>query len=356
MREKIYRWFDERYQVRDLQEFAAHKQVPVHSHSIWYYFGGVSMFLFTVQVISGALLLLYYRVGEDQSYESVHFIMSQVKFGWLVRSIHSWSANLMVLSVFLHLFSVLFTKAFRKPRELTWLSGFVLLLLTITFGFSGYLLPWNELAFFATKVGTQTIGSVPVVGEQLLRMLRGSDDVTGATLARFFGLHIAILPGIFTIIIGLHLAFVQRQSMSEPESWALLPESQKPRMPFFPNFMLRDLLLWLIVLNILALLAVFFPWELGSKADPFAAAPAGIKPEWYFLFAYQTLKFIPAKVLFLEGEFFGVLMFSLGGLLFALVPFWENKVPEKHRNKVLNAFGILLLIFLLVTTIWGYKS
>ena len=356
MRDKIYRWFDERYQIRDLQEFASHKKVPVHSHTIWYYFGGVSMFLFIVQVLSGALLLLYYRVGEDQSYESVHFIMSQVKFGWLVRSIHSWSANLMVLSVFIHLFSVFFTKAFRKPRELTWITGFALLLLAITFGFSGYLLPWNELAFFATKVGTQTIGSVPVVGEHLLRMLRGSDDVTGATLARFFGLHIAILPGIFTIIIALHLAFVQRQSMSEPESWTSLPENKKQRMPFFPNFMLRDMLLWLIVLNILVILAVFSPWELGAKADPFTPAPAGIKPEWYFLFAYQTLKLIPAKVLFLEGEFFGVMMFSLGGLLFALVPFWEKRIPEKHRNAVMNAFGILLVIFLLITTIWGFRS
>lgn len=356
MKDKIYRWLDERYQLRDIQEFAAHKQVPVHSHTIWYYFGGVSMFLFVVQVLTGALLLLYYRVGEDQSYESVHFLMSQVKFGWLVRSIHSWSANLMVMSVFLHLFSVFFTKAYRKPRELTWLTGFVLLLLVVTFGFSGYLLPWNELAFFATKVGTQTIGSVPMVGEKLLRMLRGSDDVTGATLARFFGLHIAILPGIFTVLIGLHLAFVQRQSMSEPESWAKLPEASKPRMPFFPNFMLRDALLWLIVLNILALLAVLSPWELGSKADPFAAAPAGIKPEWYFLFAYQTLKWIPAKVLFLEGEFFGVAMFSFGGLIFAMVPFWEHLVPVQHRNRVLNVFGVFLVIFLLVTTIWGFRS
>jgi len=105
--------------------------------------------------LTGILLLLYYRVGEDSSYESVQFIVSKVKFGWLIRSIHSWSANLMILAVFIHMFSVYFTKAYRKPRELTWVTGFLLLVLALTFGFSGYLLPWNELAFFATKVGTE---------------------------------------------------------------------------------------------------------------------------------------------------------------------------------------------------------
>lgn len=356
MIKKLYQWFDDRFQIADLIAFGKHKQVPVHSHSLWYYFGGVSLFLFIIQVITGALLLLYYRVGEDQSYESVKFIMAQVKFGWLIRSIHSWSANLMVLAVITHLLSVFFTKAYRKPRELSWFSGFGLLGLALTFGFSGYLLPWNELAFFATKVGTQTIGSVPKIGEFLLRMVRGSDDVTGATLARFFGLHIAILPGIFTLIVGTHLMFVQRQGMSEPEHWATLPQEKKPSMPFFPNFMLRDMLLWLIVLNVLAILAVLFPWELGAKADPFAPAPEGIKPEWYFLATYQALKLIPPKVWFLEGEFFGVLSFGIGGLIFVMVPFWEKKLPEQHRNRILNGMGIVMVLFLLIMTWWGHRS
>lgn len=356
MIKKIYHWIDERFQLQALREFASHKTVPVHKHMYWYYFGGVSMFLFVIQVITGALLLLYYRVGEDQSYESVRFLITQVKFGWLIRSIHSWSANLMVLAIFIHMFSVLFTRSYRKPREITWLTGFALLVLTVTFGFSGYLLPWNELAYFATAVGTQSIGSLPVIGDFLLRMVRGSDGVTGATLARFFGLHVAILPGIFTMIVGIHLILVQRQGMHAPEEWAGLPEKKRPQMPFFPNFLLRDLLLWLIVLNVLALLAVLLPWELGAKADPFAPAPAGIKPEWYFLFAYQLLKLIPPEVLFLEGEFFGVLLISLGALVFLLIPFWEKKIPEAYRNKTVNAVGILIVLIIVVLTIWGYRS
>jgi len=143
--ERLFNWFDERYKIRGFIEFMSHKSVPQHRHSIWYYFGGVSLFLFIIQVVTGILLLLYYRVGEDSSYESVQFIVSKVKFGWLIRSIHSWSANLMILAVFIHMFSVYFTKAYRKPRELTWVTGFLLLILSLTFGFSGYLLPWNEL-------------------------------------------------------------------------------------------------------------------------------------------------------------------------------------------------------------------
>ena len=236
------------------------------------------------------------------------------------------------------------------------MTGCILLVLTLTFGFSGYLLPWNQLAFFATKVGTELIGSVPYIGPTLLRIVRGSEDVTGATLARFFGLHVAILPGIMTIVLALHLIFIQRQGISEPESWAHLPESQKRRMPFFPNFLLRDLILWLLVLNVLAILAVFFPAELGVKADPFAPAPPGIKPEWYFLFLYQTLKLLPARVLFMEGEFFGILMTTIGLIGWTLLPFWEPAIPRRYREPVRYALGGGLVLYIGTMTAWGYLS
>ncbi len=161
-RERLFQWLDERFHLTPLIEFSRHKMVPVHRHTIWYYMGGVSLFLFIVQLFTGILLLFYYQPGEESAYASVRFIMNKVPFGWLFRSIHSWGANLFIFFIFLHMFSTYFTRAFAKPRELTWVTGFVLLALAMGFGFSGYLLPWNELAFFATKVGTDIAGVVPV--------------------------------------------------------------------------------------------------------------------------------------------------------------------------------------------------
>ena len=343
---KAFQWIDERYNISGLLEFARKKSVPQYRETIWYYFGGIALLLFIIQVLSGILLLMYYQGTEEAAYESVKYITTKVSFGWLIRSVHSWSANLMILSAFIHMFSVYFLKAFRKPRELTWYTGFILLALAMGFGFSGYLLPWNELAFFATKVGTDIVGQLPVIGEPMLELLRGGEEVTGATLSRFFGFHVAVFPGLFTIFLTLHLLFIQRQGIAEPEDWKNLPESEKKTIPFFPNFSMRELLIWLIVINILAILAVYFPWELGTKADPFASAPIGIKPEWYFLFMFQTLKFIPGKVLFINGELLGILMFGLGGLLWFLVPYWDTKTKKGSRNKIINYVGIFVITFI----------
>src|SRR5579862_186619 len=166
-------WFEQRLGLSGIREFLSHKTVPVHSATMWYYFGGVTLFLFTIQVMTGVLLLLYYRPSPTEAYESVQFIMTKVQFGWLVRSIHSWSANLMIFAAFVHMFSVVFLHAYRKPRELTWLSGIALLGLALAFGFSGYLLPWNKVSYFATRVGTDMAAAVPFVGHYIARFLRG---------------------------------------------------------------------------------------------------------------------------------------------------------------------------------------
>jgi cytochrome b6 len=350
----FFDWLDKRLQLEDLLQFLRKKSVPRHRHSVWYYFGGVTLFLFLIQVATGILLLLYYKGSEDLAFESIRFIMSKVEFGWLVRSIHSWSANLMILAALVHMFSVFFTKAYRFPRELTWLTGMLLFFLALGFGFSGYLLPWNELAFFATKVGTEIIGAVPLIGEPILEFLRGGGNVTGATLSRFFGFHAAVLPGLFTVILAIHLILVQRQGMSEPITVESRTENGEKTMPFFPNFLLRDLLLWLIVLNVLAILAVFFPWELGVKADPFSSAPAGIRPEWYFLFMFQTLKLLPAKILAIDGEVVGILAFALAGILWTLIPFWDRKSSRGERNRLVSYAGIFAMMYIIVFTILGY--
>src|SRR5437868_6637300 len=209
-------WLDDRFDLSDIRQFIREKGVPLHTQEVWYYLGGITLFLFAVQIFTGILLLLYYRPSASEAYESVQFIVTKVQFGWLIRNVHSWSANLLIAAAFAHLFSVFLLKSYRKPRELTWATGIVLLFLMLGFGFSGYLLPWNELSFFATKVGTGIAGAVPIVGHFMLRLLRGGDDVTGATLSRFYGLHVAVLPALTTALIAVHLLFVQRQGMSVP--------------------------------------------------------------------------------------------------------------------------------------------
>ena len=164
-RRSVAAWLDDRIGLSALLEFLSHKTVPMHRFSVFYYLGGMTLFFFLVQVCTGVLLMLYYRPGADEAFESIEFLMTTVPFGWLVRSVHAWSANLMVFFAILHLVSVYFLKSYRAPRELTWVSGALLLFLLLAFGFSGYLLPWNQLSFFATRVGTDIAGVVPGAGE-----------------------------------------------------------------------------------------------------------------------------------------------------------------------------------------------
>src|SRR5208282_1909755 len=212
----VRRWLDERFDWDDLVAPFRKKTVPLHRLSYWYFLGGITLFLFVIQVVTGILLLLYYRPGASEAFESVQYIMTRVQFGWLIRSVHAWAANLMIFTAFAHMFSVLFLKAYRKPRELTWVTGMLLMFLVMGFGFSGYLLPWNKLAFFATTVGTQMAGEIPVIGHPIMIFLRGGPQVTGATLTRFFGFHVAVLPGLVVVLISIHLFLVQRQGMSVP--------------------------------------------------------------------------------------------------------------------------------------------
>ncbi|MEZ5419300.1 MAG: cytochrome bc complex cytochrome b subunit [Vicinamibacterales bacterium] len=351
-------WIEERVDLSTIRHLIEEKYVPVHPHSIWYYLGGLTLFLIGVQVFTGILLLLYYRPSAEEAYESVQFIVTRVEFGWLVRNVHSWSANLVIGVAFAHLFSVLFLRAYRKPRELTWVTGVLLLFLLLGFGFSGYLLPWNELAFFATKVGTGIPGSLPVIGEPLQRFLRGGDDVTGATLSRFFGLHVAVLPAMLTVLAGMHLLFIQQQGMSVPIKVLkrLKPGELPPRLKFVPNFLLRELVGWYLALAVLAALAAFSPWELGVKADPFAPVPAGIKPEWYFLAAFQTLKELPSHVAGIEGELLGVLGMGLAMAVLVLLPFLDRRSSREEPSPLITAAGVVALVYLVVMTVVGYVA
>jgi len=336
-RGRIWEWFDHRIGLAGIERMARKKEVPVHKHSFWYYLGGMTLFLFIVQVGTGILLLFYYRASAAEAYESIQFIMTEVKFGWLIRSLHHWAANLMIFTLVIHMFSVLFLRAYRPPRELTWLTGAGLL---------------------GTRVGTQIVGVVPIVGEGLLRIARGGDDVTGATLTRFYALHAAVLPLLIVGLLAFHLFMVQKLGMSTPPSIEKRGATGRP-LPFMPNFLLRDLVGWLGALAIIAALAAYFPAELGLKADPFASAPAGIKPEWYFMFMFQTLKYLPAHILGIEGEIIGIMGFGIAGLILVLVPFIDRRRDGEEAHPLfgyLNYLWFAMIAFILIMTYLGYAE
>lgn len=208
-------WIDERIGIREIVAYSVHVSIPRTAHT--YYLGGITLFFFMVQAITGILLALYYHPTPEAAYDSILFIMNDVNFGWLIRSIHAWSANLMIVFCVLHLLRVAIQGAYRPPREMTWLAGVLLLLLTLGFGFTGYLLPWDERAFWATTVGTQIAGAVPLIGNYIQDFLRGGPDLSALTLSRFFDVHVLVLPASILGALGIHLLFIHQQGLADPE-------------------------------------------------------------------------------------------------------------------------------------------
>ncbi len=317
--------------------------VPAHAHSFWYYWGGISLFLFIVQLFTGILLLVYYRPGAD-AYESVRQITFVMHFGWLIRSAHSWSANLMMFAILVHMFSVFFMKAYRQPREFGWLSGMVLLALAAVFGFSGYLLPMDELSYYATKVGLQIPAAIPFIGPAIAGMLRGGPDVTEFTVQRFFALHVVVLPLVFIPLLAFHLWLVQKHGNALPPSEEAKPQSKRKSISFLPGFLRKDLAMWLIALNILALLASVFPWSLGKPNDALAPAPNDIHPEWYFMSPFEMLKILGNWLPGEAGEIAGLLLFSLGIVLWVLIPFYDIRSANGRRARAAHYFGFLAVL------------
>ncbi|ANT65610.1 MULTISPECIES: cytochrome b [Prosthecochloris] len=341
----ITQWVQERYSVLNpVIDYMKKKEVPQHRLSFWYYFGGLTLFFFMIQVVTGLLLLLYYRPTDAEAFARFVMIQTEVPYGWLIRQVHAWSANLMVLMAFIHMFSTFFMKSYRKPREMMWVSGFVLLLLTLGFGFTGYLLPWNELAFFATQIGTE----VPLVmpgGDIIVQILRGGEEVGAETLTRMFAMHVVLLPGILMLVLTAHLMLVQVLGTSAPIGYkeaGLIKGYEK----FFPTFLAKDAIGWFIGFALVIYLAIMFPWEIGVKADALAAAPQGIKPEWYFWAQFQLLK----DFAFEGGELLAIILFTVGGIVWVLVPFIDKKASREERSPMFTIFGLVVLAFMLIET------
>ncbi len=212
MAEKIFEWLDERLGLESIYGAVLDRKVP--KVNWWFTLGSASLFLFVMQGITGIFLTMYYVPDPTKAYDSIEYIMNGLAFGWLIRGIHHWGASLMVLVVFLHMLRTFFYGAYKYPREMTWITGVLLLLLTLGMGFTGYLLPWNQKAYWATTVGTAIAGSVPFVGDFILKVLRGGSDLSALTLTRFFSAHIWMLPAALAGLIGTHMYLIIRLGIS----------------------------------------------------------------------------------------------------------------------------------------------
>lgn len=210
--QKTYEWLDERVGLNELYKKLLDRPEP--RGNWWNTLGSASLFLFLLQGLTGIFLTIYYTPSPDHAYDSIQYIMKDVAFGWFIRGLHHWGASLMILVVFIHMLRTFVTASYKYPRELNWMIGVGLLLLTLGMGFTGYLLPWHQMAYWATTVGTQIAGSAPLIGPFILRALRGGTTLSALTLQRFFAAHIWILPGLLLALIGIHLYLVIKHGES----------------------------------------------------------------------------------------------------------------------------------------------
>ena len=347
---RIMGFFERRFDTVAIRSFVdkqVYKRLPPHI-SWFHVFGSLSLLLFVSQTLTGILLLMYYRPTPEEAHKSIQYITAEVHFGWLYRQIHAWGATLMIIAVLLHMIRTFFSGGYKKPRELTWITGVLLFILTITFGFTGYLLPWNQIAFWATTVGTESANKVPVIGLWLQYFLRGGDSVTGETLSRFFVVHVIILPWILTGLIVVHLFLMRLKNLAtlDPvDGEEPIPEEQC--IPFFPVHVAKEAVVAVLLLAVLVTLSIVRPWEIGEPADPLST-PAHIKPEWYFLSSYQLLKYFEGPY----GAIVGIVACSVPFVLLLLWPFLDRG-KERHPKKRPVAVG-LGLVGLLGALFLGY--
>lgn len=212
---KVYDWFQERLEIQLIADDISSKYVPPHVN-IFYCLGGITLTCFIIQVATGFGMTFYYKPTITDAFLSVEYIMTQVNFGWLIRSLHRWSASMMVLMMILHIFRVYLTGGFKQPRELTWITGVLLAVLTVSFGVTGYSLPWDQIGYWACKIVTGVPEAVPFIGSNIVELLRGDTSVGQATLTRFYSLHTIVLPILSIIFMLAHFLMIRKQGISGP--------------------------------------------------------------------------------------------------------------------------------------------
>ena len=286
MKQRIYRWLDERLNLGPVR--VALLDEPIPGGASWIYvFGSVTLFFFVLQMITGMFLAIYYSPSTEHAHTSIRYIMEEVTFGAFIRGLHHWGASAMMVVIGLHMLQVFLYGAYKRPRELLWVVGVVLFLLTLAFGFSGYLLPWDQRAYWATQVGINMVGTIPFIGDLLIRIIRGGQNLGAMTLSRFYALHTLFLPWLVMVIIAVHLFILRRVGPAGPWDEA---RAARIREPFWPKQVAMDAVAIGVAFIILFGLAISIPAPLSDPADPSDTSFTPV-PEWYFLFYYQLLKY-----------------------------------------------------------------
>ncbi len=325
-------WLDDRTGYRDIVHWLLAENVPGGAR--WrYVWGSTLVFTFAVQVITGLALWVAYSPSAQTAWESVYYIQYQMNFGWLLRGIHHYSAQAMIVLLIVHLLQVVVDGAYRAPREVNFWLGLVLLHLVLGLALTGYLLPWDQKGYWATKVATKIAGLVPLVGPLIQRVVVGGSDYGHHTLTRFFALHAGLLPGLVAVVLVAHVALFRRHGITARTTGG------RPDAPFWPEQVLKDGVACLVVLGIVMALAVGLGAELGAPADP-ANNYNAARPEWYFLFLFQFLKLFHGET----EEVIGAIIVPAGVmLLLALMPL-VGRWRWGHRANV-----TLLLVLLAAT-------
>jgi len=282
-------WLAERVPISgDQLRELTNEPVPNHLKRWWFCLGGTPAYLFVVQIFTGILLAFYYQPSPATAYESVRYITEEAAFGWYLRSVHKWAATFMIAAVILHQMRVYFTAAYRRPRELNWMIGMTLLLCTLLTGFTGYSLVFEQLSYWGATVAANISDAVPVVGGAAKQLLLGGDAYNQRTLSRFYILHAAILPVTIVMLVGVHIALVRLHGVTEfPNEDAA--DDEPSHFNFFPDHLLTELAVGLVLMILLSTISTIFPATLGPKADPLIT-PEEIKPEWFFYVSFRWLK------------------------------------------------------------------
>ncbi len=322
-------WLEDRTGYREFVDDVLYENVPGGSR--WrYVWGSTLVFTFTVQLITGVFLWMSYSPSAQTAWESVYYIQHDLQFGWLVRGLHHFTAQAMIVLLALHLMQVVVDGAYKAPREINFWLGLILMKIVLGLSLTGYLLPWDQKGYWATQVATKIMGTTPVVGAQVQRVVVGGPEYGHQTLTRFFALHAGVLPGLLIFFLVLHVFMFRRHGITA----RLRPGREDA--PFWPDQVLKDAVACLAVLATVLVLVFYLEAGLGAPADP-ANSYSAARPEWYFLFLFQLLKFFPG-----ESEVIGAIVIpgAVVGLLFLM--------PIVGRWKIGHGFNVGLLVCLMV--------